>query len=202
MRIRHISGAFLLGSLLATAGCHVQVDKGKNGEDKNVRIETPLGGVHVRSDQTAATDLGLPVYPGAQIAPDNDGDKSADVHLGFGKWQMRVRVVSYQTPDPQDKVLAFYRGAMARFGDVIECDGNQPVGQPTVTGEGLTCSEEKHGHTHISGVSDDGGLSLRAGSRRHQHIFSVKSSPSGTKFSLVELQLPLDIDSSSPKTSD
>ena len=100
------------------AGCRVHVDKGANGEDKNVQVDTPFGGVHVNTDQTTASDLGLPVYPGAVSAKGDDNHKSADVHMGFGEWQLRVRAVSYTTPDPEDKVIAFYRKALARYGDV------------------------------------------------------------------------------------
>jgi hypothetical protein len=186
--------ATALGALLPVTGCHVQVDKGKNGEDKNVRIETPVGGLHVRSDQTSAGDLGLPVYPGAQIAPDGQGDKSADVHLGFGPWQMHIRVVTYSSPDSQDKVLDFYKSAMGRFGTVVECEGNNAVGSPTATSEGLTCREDSHSHVNINGssggISDESGLSLRAGSRHHQHILAFKTTAEGTKYSLIELELP------------
>src|SRR5579872_5379964 len=99
MRIhaRLLPQALILGTLLAAVGCHVSVDKGKNDEDKNVRIDTPLGGLHVRSDQTTALDLGLPVYPNAEISPDHEGDKSADVHFGFGQFQLRIRVVTYKS---------------------------------------------------------------------------------------------------------
>src|ERR1700691_303247 len=117
MRVRFLPAPFLLGTFLAAAGCHVQVDKAANGEDKNVKIDTPLGGLHVRADQTSAGDLGLPVYPSAQIAPDREGDKSADVHLGFGQFQLRVKVVTYQTSDPRDKVVDFYKNAMGRVGE-------------------------------------------------------------------------------------
>ena len=127
MRVRVLPQLVVLGTLLAAVGCHFQVDKGPNGENKNVKIDTPLGGLHVRADQTAASDLGLPVYPGAQVAPGHDGDKSADVHLGFGQFQLRVKVVTYETPDQRDKVIAFYKNAMGRFGDVITCDGDSPV---------------------------------------------------------------------------
>lgn len=202
MRLRVGLAGLMLGTLLAATSCHVQVDKGDNGEDKNVRIETPLGGLHVRSDQTAAADLGLSVYPGAQVAPDHEGDRSADVHLGFGQWQLRVKVVTYQTPDGRDKVIAFYRNALARFGDVLTCDGGKPVGQPTVTREGLTCNESDKGKVHVNGVSEENGFTLRAGSRRHQHIFVIKSSGEGTRFSLVELELPSSSEESSAKTSD
>ncbi|HEX3471117.1 MAG TPA: hypothetical protein VHT28_08025 [Silvibacterium sp.] len=188
-----------LGVLL-TAGCSIQVDKNKNGKDKNVKIDTPLGGLHVRADDTSAADIGLPVYPGAHIAPDKDGDKSADVHLGFGGWQLRVKVVTYDTDDPQDKVIAFYQKALGRYGDVIRCDGDQPVGTPAVTREGLTCSDDK-GNAHVHG-SDDSRLSLKAGSKHHQHIFGIeKRSGSGTRFSLVELQLPTGVETSSSESN-
>ena len=191
--------AATLGILLA-AGCSVQVDKNKNGKDKNVKIDTPLGGLHVRADETSAADTGLPAYPGAHIAPDKDGDKSADVHLDFGKWELRVKVVTYDTDDPQDKVVAFYQKALGRYGDVIRCEGDQPVGTPTVTREGLTCSDDK-GNSHMH-ISDDMRLSLKAGSKHHQHIFGIeKNSGAGTRFSLVELQLPTGVETSSSESN-
>ncbi|HEY1808401.1 MAG TPA: hypothetical protein VGG42_07545 [Acidobacteriaceae bacterium] len=202
MRVRVLIPAMVLGTLLSALGCHVQVDKGRNGEDKTVRIDTPLGGLHVRSDQTTATDLGLPVYPGAHVTPDKDGDKSADVHLGFGQWQMRVEVVSYDTPDAKDKVVDFYRNAMNRFGDVIECQGNHATGKLSMTSEGLSCNEESKGTVNVNGVDTNSGFTLRAGSRRHQHIFALKSSDEGTRFALIELQLPSGLAENSSKTSD
>ena len=84
-----------------------------------VQVDTPFGGIHVNTNQTTAADLGLPVYPGAQLVTDKDNDKSADIHMGFGEWELRVKVVNYTTPDSQDKVVAFYKKALGRFGDVI-----------------------------------------------------------------------------------
>jgi len=53
----------MVGVVLAAgmAGCRVHVDKDANGQEKNVQIDTPFGGVHVNTDQTTAADLGLPV---------------------------------------------------------------------------------------------------------------------------------------------
>src|SRR5690242_10090591 len=86
-------------ALLLASGCHYQESKNADGTEKNVKIDTPLGGLHVRAGDTSAADVGLPTYPGATVVPDKDGDKSADVHLGFGQWQLRVKVVNYQTSD-------------------------------------------------------------------------------------------------------
>src|ERR1700748_2346755 len=124
-------------ALFAAVGCRIQVDKSKNGDDKNVKIDTPLGGLHVNTDQMSAANVGLPAYPGAQLVEHkdkNDKDKqSADIHIGFGKWQLHVKVVSYQTPDSQDQVLSFYRKALGRYGDVIQCNNGNAVGTPTMT---------------------------------------------------------------------
>ncbi|QNI31901.1 hypothetical protein H7849_23195 [Alloacidobacterium dinghuense] len=178
---------FLALALLITSGCRIQVDKSKDGEDKNVKIDTPMGGLHVKTNDMTAADVGLPVYPGAKIVPDHDNDKAADVHLGFGKWQLRVKVVNYQTPDSQDQVLTFYRKSLGRYGDVIECDHNTPVGTPTSTREGLTCGDTNK-NVHVDEGDD---LSLRAGSKHHQHLVGFKKGGGGnTKFALVELQLP------------
>ena len=188
------AACFLLAA--GIAGCRVSVDKGPNGEQKKVQIDTPFGGIHVNTDETSAADLGLPVYPGADIVKDKGNDKSADIHMGFGEWELRVKVVNYATSDSQDKVVAFYKKALTRFGDVIACQGNTPVGTPTVTSEGLTCADDK-GNTNTVQIDrgDYGGgkngFELKAGSKRHQHIVGFESSaPGQTRFALVALDLP------------
>jgi hypothetical protein len=185
-------------ALLVTSGCRIQVDKSKDGEDKNVKIDTPMGGLHVRTNDMTAADVGLPVYPGAKVVPDHDNDKAADIHMGFGKWQLRVKVVNYQTPDSQDQVLTFYRKALGRFGDVIQCNHNTAVGTPTTTREGLTCGDNNK-NVHIDEGDD---LSLRAGSKHHQHLVGFKKgSGDNTKFALVELQLPDAVDDNDSSAS-
>jgi hypothetical protein len=185
---------------VALAGCRVQVDKGANGEDKKVRVDTPFGGVHVDTDQTSAADLGLPVYPGAEEIKGGDNHKSADVHLGFGEWELRVRAISYGTADKRDQVVAFYKKALGRYGDVITCDSNKPVGTPTATSEGLTCDDGAHTKVNVeaSGYhSDYSNFSLKAGSKRHQHIVGFDDTKDGqTHFALVALDLPSGMDSS------
>jgi hypothetical protein len=203
-RVHSATAILAAATLLAfTAGCRVQVDKGANGEDKNVKVDTPFGGVHVNTDQTTAADLGLPVYPGAETVKDKDNDKSADIHLGFGQWEMRVKAVNYATSDSQDKVEAFYKKALGSYGDVIVCDHGTAVGKPTATSEGLTCEDnDKHG-THIqigdkTSISSGDGRQLKAGSEHHQHIVGFQSPVGGqTRFALVAIDLPSGINPSS-----
>ena len=84
------------------------------------------------------------------MSTDKDNDKSADIHMGFGQWELRVKVVNYSSPDSQDKVVAFYKKALDRYGDVITCQDDAPVGTPTATSEGLTCKEDKHATVQVS----------------------------------------------------
>ncbi len=197
---------WLVLALLAWAtGCKIHVEKGADGQDKNVQVDTPFGGVHVNTDQTSAADLGLPAYPGAQSVAGDDKQKSADVHMGFGEWQMRVKVVNYSTPDSEDKVSAFYKKALARFGDVISCQDGAAVGTPAQTSEGLTCNDKNGPNVQVDNNStsygyhsDQKGFELRAGSKRHEHIVAFHSSePGSTRFSLVALDLPAESGDSS-----
>ncbi len=192
-----VAGLGLAASLgLATvlAGCRVHVDKDANGQEKTVQVDTPFGGVHVNTDQVSASDLGLPVYPGAEAYKGDDKHKSADVHLGFGEWQLRVKAVSYSTPDSQDKVAAFYKKALGRYGDVLTCHDHSPVGTPTRTSEGLTCADDSHNSNvkiDDNDVGTTGDLQLKAGSKRHQHIVGFEHPKDGkTVFALVALDLP------------
>jgi hypothetical protein len=192
--------AVAFGLVFSLAGCRVHVDKDSNGKEKTVQVDTPFGGVHVNTDQTSAADLGLPVYPGAKMVTDDDKHKSADVHLGFGQWQLRVKAVNYTSPDSQDQVVAFYKKALGRFGDVIACQGSTAIGTPTSTHEGLTC-EDKDNNSKVNYNNGDVNIhhdyQLKAGSKRHQHIVGFED-PKGatTRFVLVALDLPTGDDDS------
>ena len=183
---RIVSVGLILG-VLAASGC--RIDSNKRDGKENVKIATPFGGMQVKTDESAAINgIGLPVYPGAEFVKKDENNKgAADVNLSFGSFQLRVKAASYHTPDAPDKVSAFYRAALARYGDVIQCENNQPVGSPTRTSEGLTCENDKN-HPHAGDSS--GKMELKAGSKQHQHIVAVEPQGDGTKFGLVALDLP------------
>ena len=187
--LRTLASASLTCLLLA--GCHVS--EHKNGKNENVDIGTPFGSMQVKTNDSADTSaIGLAAYPGAVPLKDHDDkdSSSANVSMNFGSFHLGVKAASFQTPDSQDKVLAFYRKDLAaRYGDVIECRGNSSVGSPTRTAQGLTCDEQKHSHVSASDF-DRENTELRAGSAQHQHIVGVEAHDGGTKIGLVALDLP------------
>jgi len=186
---RMVAGAALAG-LVAAAGCHV--DANKRGDGKNVDISTPFGGLHVRTNDAAELEsIGLAAYPGATpVARNKNNDDSADVDMHFGSFQLRVKAATFHTDDPMDKVEAFYRNDMKRFGDVIACRSNQTVGEPSRTMAGLSCEDTNREHISVNDSDTHHEFHLKAGSPHHQHIVGLKPDKGGTQFALVVLDLP------------
>ena len=54
----------------------MNVKKEKNGEDKQVDINTPIGGIHV-SKGANPEDVGIPIYPGARQKEKDSGETRA-----------------------------------------------------------------------------------------------------------------------------
>lgn len=179
--------AVAMAAATMVSGC--RIDSHKQGDNDNVKIATPFGGMQVKTNQQV-DGIGLPVYPGAEIVKKKDKDSgSADVNLSFGNFKLRVKAASYRSQDSPDKVGAFYREALKRYGDVIECSHDKPVGTPTRTKEGLGCNDDHDSHVKVS-EDVSGKVELKAGSKQHQHIVAVEPEGSGTKFGLVALDLP------------
>jgi hypothetical protein len=181
-RIKFAAYALGLASLAALLwpACSVNVQKEKNGDDKKVDIQTPLGGIHVSNDADAA-DIGLAVYPGArQKQKDSSGDdKSANVNLsGFG-FGLKVVALEYETGDSADKVVAFYKDQLKKYGDVLIChtsgfDVSTDVDTSDHGSRALTC-----------GSSSGDNTELKVGTKENQHIVAIKSEGKGSSFSLV-----------------
>ena len=189
IQVKRIVSVGLILGVVAMNGC--KIDSNKQGGNENVKIATPFGGMQVKTNESdAISGIGLPVYPGAEFVKKNDKDKgAADVNLSFGSFQLRVKAANYRTSDAPDKVSAFYRAALARYGDVIQCENNKPVGSPTRTADGLGCDNDKDNHV-TANEGSSGKMELKAGSKQHQHIVAVEPESTGTKFGLVALDLP------------
>lgn len=98
--------AVVLGVRFLAHGVRVHVDG--NDDTKQVSIKTPFGGLEVHKN-TGVTEarLGLPIYPGARAAKDED---SASVSLAFGGAHgLDIIVGKFDTSDPLDRVRDFYQ---------------------------------------------------------------------------------------------
>lgn len=188
MKRKQLLSVLGLLSCLMVPGC--RFDSHKDGDSDNVKVATPFGGMQVKTNDAAVqSGIGLPEYPGAMLVKKDKDNGAADINMSFGSFQLRVKAVSYRTGDSPDKVRAFYKDALARFGDVIQCSDNHPVGTPTHTAEGLTCDNAKENHITVN-EQIASKAELKAGSPQHQHIVAIEPEGGGTKFGLVALDLP------------
>src|ERR1700748_2597629 len=134
---RTVAVAMMIAATALASGCPIESDK--HGDNDNVKIATPFGGMSVKTNDAAVVDgLGLPVYPGAQLVKKDKNNGAADVNMSFGSFQLRVKAASYRTPDSPDQVTAFYRKALGRYGDVIQCQNDKAVGTPARPAGGMT----------------------------------------------------------------
>jgi hypothetical protein len=170
------------GTLIALlSACSVNVKKEQNGQDKQVDIKTPMGGIHVSKEANVA-DIGLTVYPGARVKvkSDDDGnDKSANVNIsGFG-FGLKVVAMEYQSDDTPSKVLSFYRDQLKKYGQVLECHTADLDLDTDVK------NSDEHSHELTCGGSNGSNVELKVGTKENQHIVAVKPEGKGSSFSLV-----------------
>lgn len=190
----------LTAGILGITGCSVQ--EHKNGQAENVHLHTPIGALDVRTNAVHGPDVGLPVYPGAvETGQHGDDSGSADIQMSFGKWQLHVKAIGYRSKDPEEKVLGFYKKAMAQYGDVLTCKDKVAIGEPSRTRQGLTCANDHEYNVNlkmdtskktvqVTSPNISGNVKLLAGSQANQHIVELEPDSAGTKFSVVLVQLP------------
>jgi hypothetical protein len=162
-----------LASVFVFSACTIQHKE--DADKKNVKIETPFGGMQVKADEKKPADTGLTPYPGARLKEKSgDDEHNANVDMSFGNFGLKVAAATYLTDDPQAKVLEFYRKDMAKYGKVLECKGGIDD-----KNDELVCSTSKH----------DAEIELGTGNKMRRRIVGVKPNGNGTEFSLVYLQL-------------
>lgn len=173
-------------SCLALPACSVSVKDHDNGENSKVDIETPIGGIHV-DEGADVRDTGLTVYPGArQKQKTSDGDsKSANVNISSGLFGVKVVAIEYQSDDPPDKILGFYRDQMKKYGSVLECHTDKHGGDLDVhagdkhdESRPVSCNGDSHGNV----------IELKTGTDDNQHLVSVEPQSKGSDFALVYIK--------------
>jgi hypothetical protein len=165
---------------LLLPACSVNVKKEQNGEDKQVDIDTPVGGIHVSKGANVA-DVGLAVYPGARLRrKDSNGeDKSANVNIsGFG-FGLKVVALEYESDDAPDKLVAYYRDQLQKYGHVLECHTSH-------FNVNTDMKDSDHGSHELTCEGTSGrNIELKVGTKENQHIVAVEPGGKGSNFSLV-----------------
>jgi hypothetical protein len=135
---------------------------------------------------TSAKDVGLPLYPGSRRHKDDANDSSA---LNMGLWGgssgFKLFVLKMETSDSPEKVAAFYRKALAKYGTVLDCSNAQPSDNAAPddnkkkSSKALTCEDEK---------PKPGEISLKSGTKAKEHAVGIQPQAAGTLYQLVYVE--------------
>ena len=168
-------------SFVAITGCSVTTHEKDNGRKDDVDIRTPFGSLSVKEGSMDIKDTGLALYPGARATKDDDDDRhhSANVNISSSLFGLKVVALKFESDDSSDKVLAFYRKDMGKYGRVVDCTGG--------------FSMDFHHHDKDAEVTCDGHNGpgheykeeLKVGTENNQRILAIKPRGNGSEFTLV-----------------
>lgn len=174
---RQFASALVLSTLLAWPAA--AQDSDKSGV---LDVQSNLGDLHMGKDANAQK-AGLPLYPGAHPQRDDNNDP-----LNFGilteSFGMKLIVAKYESSDPPEKILAFYKDKMKKYGTVLEChhtgdNSNSDSNDDKDLSRPLKCEGDNSGPVR----------ELKVGTEGNAHIVSVEPNDAGkgTTFAIVYL---------------
>jgi hypothetical protein len=167
------SVSVLLFSLVLFAGVAVAAQDQSAGSAKDHKS---IG--FIASDEAGAKEVGLPIYPGARPHKDKDDDTpSANLGLWGGAFGFKLAVVKMESDDSPDKLAAFYRKALGKYGKVLDCtnaSGHEKDNDKS--SRELGCDDDK---------PDKGGMLFKSGTKNDQHVVGITPNGGGSIFALV-----------------
>jgi hypothetical protein len=174
-------GVVVLGLLFMVALPLAAQDNKDSGKTEPERGRSSIG--FIASKEASAKDVGLPLYPGARPHKDTR-DESAAVQLGLwgGNSGFKLAVLKLESNDAPEKVAAFYRKALAKYGKVVDCSASAKTTAEKEKGNSsneLSCEDEQ---------PKSGEFVLKAGTKEEQHVVGVQASGDLTVFHLVYVE--------------
>jgi len=143
-------------------------------------VKSSVGDLHVGKDADAQK-AGLPLYPGARPEREQDNDP-----LNFGiateSFGLKLIVAKYESDDPAEKIFAFYREKLKKYGKVLECHNHGD-------NSGFHTDDDQERNQPLKCEGDNSGpvQELKVGTEGNAHIVAVepRASGKGTSFAIV-----------------
>jgi hypothetical protein len=168
----HVARTLAVALLFFGVGAQSADDsKADGGFDASVRIR----------EEASAGDVGLPAYPGSKPYKEpGDSSSGADVGLSSPLFGIKVAAVKLESIDPPEQVARFYRKALSKYGDVLDCSDGAAAEKKTADDEALKCDPtDSDGHSHL----------YKVGTQKNQRVVAIKPHGRGTRFDLVYVNI-------------
>lgn len=182
MRKLSLSGNLLLAIFLLFAGPIAAAQNSDSG-DKHIDVVAPNTDVHLGTDADARK-AGVPLYPGARLQKDDDKDNGVNVGVLTQAFGIKLVVAKYESSDSPDKIIAFYRKKLRRYGDVLVCHTHHQ-------GTDVNSDNDKDDDRTAPVKCDDDNTGpvteLKVGTEGDQHVVAVEPGQGGkpTTFAIV-----------------
>jgi hypothetical protein len=168
-------------AVLALPALAQQSGSDSDKDSKPLDVRSSIGDLHVGKDADAER-AGLPLYPGARAKRDDNSDP-LNVGIATDSFGLKLIVAKYQSDDPAEKVLAFYRDKMKKYGKVLEChNANDDSGS-----HNLNDDSERNQPLKCEGDNNGPVRELKVGTEGNAHVVAIEdgSGGKGTTFSIV-----------------
>jgi hypothetical protein len=151
-------------------------------QDKPFDVQSSIGDLHVGKDADAKK-AGLPLYPGARPKVEKDSDP-----VNFGilteSFGLKVVVAKYESEDSPDKLVAYYRDKLKKYGKVLECHSQKHGGDVDVHDDDKDSKDSKE----LKCDEKSGPVTeLKVGTEDNQHVVAVepRDTGKGSTFAIV-----------------
>ena len=169
----------LVAVAVPAADAQDQSNPDKSSKNDNISASFDLG------KDASAKDVGLPLYPGSHRHQDSKDD-SASLNMGFsgGSSGFKMTMLKMDSTDSPDKIAAFYRKALAKYGKVLTCSGpgaeaSADASKDSAKSTDLSCDHNK---------PDQSEIELKAGTKQNQHVVGIKLEGAVTTYQLVYIE--------------
>jgi len=176
-------GLAIAVSVAFTLKVHAQND---SDHGKGLDIKSSYGDAHVGNDADPR-ETGLPVFPHAKLRRHDDSRNSANLSIfttGFG---IKLVVLNYDSEAAPDKVVAYYRDKLKKYGKVLECHQKDSKSDLNLSQDDQDSGKTKE----LKCEGDDSGpvVELKVGTEEDQHIVAIAPAENGdgSTFALVYL---------------
>lgn len=178
-----LCGCCFIAILTAPVSAQSQSD-----QNKGFDVRSSAGDMHLGND-VDSHQVGLPVYPGARERKRDENRNSANLSLFTSAFGVKLVVLNYDSDDAPDKIIAFYRNKLKKYGKVLECRTSKRSGDVNTD----TDSDDSQKSKELKCEGDQTGdtIELKAGTEDNQHLVAVSPAENGGKgstFSLVYLR--------------
>jgi hypothetical protein len=172
--------AVVLTFFLSVASVLAGVAQDADSQNKNLDVRSPMGNLHLGADADAKK-IGVPLYPGARLKTHDSDSDQANLSVLTEAFGMKLVVANYVSDDDPEKIVAFYRGKLKKFGKVLECHSDKHGGDVSV-------EDDKGGDKELKCEQDSGPVTeLKVGSEDNQHLVAIEAREGGrgSEFALV-----------------